>query len=277
MISERQTSESRPEPLELRLFAAGAMLGTDWLFRGVDLTIPAGGWLVVMGPSGAGKTTLIRLIAGVIGPSEGEVQIAGRSWSDLRGLDRVAMRRKFGYVQQQPGLLHATVEDNVVTPLRWRGMTREAAVQRAHESLSGVGLEGLASQNALGLSGGERQRLAFARALAVRPDILLLDEFTNHQDPRREDLLESIVGQRIGSGASAVIVAHELGQVERLHRAIGSDPSIGVLVDGRWRAIGWNSLFERKDKEDAAGSFLQRLAERNAIGQNGTGASAETG
>ena len=264
MTPAAATPDGLLTPPELRLCEAGASVGSDWLFRGMDLLLQPGDWSVIMGPSGAGKTTLLRLLAGLLAPGEGEARIAGRPWSQIRGVERVALRRRFGYVQQQPGLLHATVKQNVLAPLRWREMPREQASERALQSLSEVGMEHLASQSALALSGGERQRLAFARALALRPEIWLLDEFTNHQDPRREDVLESIVGGQIRRGATAIIIAHELGQVERLRASAGSNPSLVVLVDGRWRATDLDHVVDVAKEQDAVTPYLRRLAERHA-------------
>ena len=108
---------------EVRLDAVGAAFGDTWLFRGVDLTVPSGEWYTIVGPSGAGKTTLLRFLAGLLEPSEGDASIGGRRWASLPGPDRVVVRRRIGLVQQQTGVLHASVLENVVLPLRWRGMT----------------------------------------------------------------------------------------------------------------------------------------------------------
>ncbi len=257
------------EPPEMRLFSVGAAPGGRWLFRSVDVVVPPGGWLTVMGPSGSGKTTLVRLLAGLLGPTEGEALIAGRGWVSLRDSDRVALRRKFGYVQQQPGLLNATVLQNVMIPLLWRGRPREEATQAAREGLALVGMRGSEARNALSLSGGERQRVAFARAIATDPAILLLDEFTNHQDPTRAEALESIVGDRVRRGASAVLVAHDLGQVDRIRRQSGRRPTIGVLIDGRWLAVPWDRLQQALAENGIAGIFLRTLVAPNPIERDG--------
>ncbi|MGI0148548.1 MAG: ATP-binding cassette domain-containing protein [Thermoplasmata archaeon] len=231
--------------------------------------IPPGGLLAVVGPSGSGKTTFLRLLVGLLEPSEGGVLVDDLEWTTLKGAERIRIRRTFGYVQQQPGLLHATLLENVAMPLRWRGMPREAAMDAARESLRAVGLSDLAARNALGLSGGERQRAVFARAIAAQPTVLLLDEFTNHQDPDRAEHLESIVAERIVQGASGIIVAHDLGQVDRIRRASGVDPILGILLAGRWIAVRWEDLTRSSEEDHLAGSFLRRLAGPNIVPSGG--------
>jgi len=250
---------------QVRLSGVGAAFGEAWLFRAVDLAVSPGEWFTVMGPSGSGKTTLLRFIAGLLEPSEGEATIGGRAWPSLRGRERLAMRRRIGLVQQQTGLLHATILENVALPLRWRGMTQDDAARVALESLSAVGMSDSASRNALSLSGGERQRVGFARAIAQKPDILLLDEFTNHQDPARGDVLESIVADHLRRGASAVVVAHDLAQMERISRNTAHRPTLGILIAGCWRAVAWDRLSNLADQDDAVGSFLRRLTDPEAF------------
>jgi ABC-type lipoprotein export system ATPase subunit len=251
--------EERIDPPDLRLANAGALFGGAWLFRSLDLAIPSGQWLTIVGPSGSGKTTVLRLLAGLLDPNEGEALVGGRQWARLRGEDRVSTRRRFGYVQQQPGLFHTTVVENLVIPLRWRGMPKERALDVARQGLAAVGLDRLASKDALSLSGGERQRLVFARAIIPRPEILILDEFTNHQDTEREDLLESVVAEHITRGGSAVVVAHDLGHVDRIRRGCGLDPTVGVLLGGLWQATSWNDLSNLSSGEGAVASFVRRL------------------
>lgn len=254
---------------ELRLSDAGAKIGGTWLFRHVHVGIPPGGLLAVVGPSGSGKTTFLRLLIGLLEPSEGGALVDDQEWGTLKGAERLRMRRTFGYVQQQPGLLHATLLENVAMPLRWRGMPREAAMDAAQKSLRAVGLSDFATRNALGLSGGERQRAVFARAIAAEPTVLVLDEFTNHQDPDRAKHLESIVAERIGQGASGIIVAHDLGQVDRIRGASGVDPILGILLAGRWIAVRWEDLSRSSEEDQLAGSFLRSLAGPNVVVSGG--------
>ena len=249
----------RIDPPEVRCVDVAATLGGTRLFRALDLEIAPGQWLTILGPSGSGKTTMLRLLAGLLEPNEGDVLVGGRPWARLRGEERVSMRRKFGYVQQQLGLFHATVLENLAIPLRWRGLPRDEASEVARDALAAVGVDHLASKNALTLSGGERQRVAFARAIVPRPGILLLDEFTNHQDTERADLLEGIVAQHLRSGGSATVVAHDLGHVDRIRRASAVDPKVCVLLGGAWHATDWKQLPSLIAADGAVGSFMRRL------------------
>lgn len=267
----------RREPPELRLERVGVAIGRTWLFRALDLVLRPGEWLALLGPSGSGKTTLVRVVAGLVEASEGMALIAGRPWRALRGAERVALRRGFGYVQQQPGLLHATALDNVATPLRWRGWERSEALAAARESLAQVRLDSIASKGALGLSGGERQRVAFARAIAGEPRVLLLDEFTNHQDPGHADLLESLVAERLRAGASAVVVAHDLAEIDRIREKSDRDPAVGILLGGTWCAVPWQSMPGRTFDRDGIGSFLRRFPGPALPSTRSGGASPGTG
>ncbi len=260
-----RVDEDGLRPPELQVRDAGMTSGTGWLFRHLNLVIPPGGWLTVVGPSGSGKTTLLRLLAGLFAPAEGAIQIGGAAWSSMSSEERVSLRRKFGYVQQQPGLLHASVVENVAIPLRWRGLMRDEATRRARASLEAAGLLDSAMKGALSLSGGERQRLAFARAMAVRPEVLLLDEFTNHQDPRRGDILESIVAERMRQGGTVVLVAHDLRQIDRLRTDARCDPTILVLVDGGSRAAAWELMPQLLEGDDPVSAFVQRLVQGDRV------------
>jgi len=263
MIVEEAAGEVLGAP-EVRLSSVGAAFGETWLFRDVDLAVSPGEWFAILGPSGAGKTTLLRFLAGLLEPSEGEASVGGRSWASLRGPERLVIRRTMGLVQQQTGLLHATTVENVALPLRWRGMTPGDATRVALESLAKVGLAGSASKNALSLSGGERQRLGFARAIAPGPDVLFLDEFTNNQDPAHGDILESIVADRLRRGASAVVVAHDLDQVDRIAGTAARRPTVGILIGGRWRAFAREALSGFAGQDDDVASFLRRLMDPRA-------------
>jgi osmoprotectant transport system ATP-binding protein len=155
----------------------------------LSLTIPAGEICVLVGPSGAGKTTAMKLVNRLIELDEGDIRIAGRS---IRDQDAVELRRGIGYVIQQVGLFpHMTIAENVATVPRLLGWPKSRTKERTVELLELVGLEqDYASRYPAQLSGGQRQRVGLARALAVDPPLMLMDEPFGALDPITRDRLQ---------------------------------------------------------------------------------------
>ena len=180
----------------VRLCDVGHCFGAHTVLRKVNFTLEAGGCVVLTGPSGAGKSTLTRIMTGLLRPQEGIAHLSVR---------------RVGFVFQEPRLLPwRTALQNVLLPCD----AHQAEARRyALEMLEAMGLSGAASLLPSELSGGMRQRVSLARALAVRPDLLILDEpFTGLDGPLREDmkaLIESLVGAGQAGAAMAVVqVAH---------------------------------------------------------------------
>jgi tungstate transport system ATP-binding protein len=176
------------------------------LIDSIDLRIPAGTLTMVMGPNGAGKSLLLRLLHGLLTPSSGEVLWQGRPLDD-------DLRRRQAMVFQRPVLLRRSVAANIRFVLKLRG---PAAPERTAEILREVGLGAQAGQPARLLSGGEQQRLSLARALALEPEVLLLDEPTASLDPASTAAIESIVQGAHRRGTKVIFVTHDIGQARRL-------------------------------------------------------------
>lgn len=176
------------------------------LIDGLDLTLTAGPLTVIMGPNGAGKSLLLRLLHGLIQPSAGTMKWCGKPLSP-------AVRRRQAMVFQRPVLLRRSVAENLDFVLGLRG---GGQVSRRGELLERVGLAGRASQPARRLSGGEQQRLALARALALDPDVMFLDEPTSNLDPASSLMIEQIVRAASMEGRKIVFVTHMRGQARRL-------------------------------------------------------------
>lgn len=159
--------------------------GTQAL-AGIDVSVTAGEFVALLGPSGCGKSTLLRLIAGLSEPTQGEVRWRG---------GHEARPGRIGFVFQDPTLMPwATVADNVYLPLRLAGHRRAAADSRIAEALELVGLAEFARAVPRELSGGMKMRVSIARALATRPDVLLLDEpFAALDEPTRFKLNEDLL------------------------------------------------------------------------------------
>jgi tungstate transport system ATP-binding protein len=167
------------------------------------------GCSAIVGPNGAGKTLLVRTLAGLQSPDKGTV-----TWC-RRAPDRQRQHR-VGMLLQRPVLLRRSAAANIVYALQTIGISGEFAKQTAAQALQQAGLASLANTPARQLSGGEQQRLCLARALALEPAMLFLDEPTASVDPVSTLPIEQMLGNAISRGLRVVLVSHDLGQVRRL-------------------------------------------------------------
>ena len=206
--------------------------GGEPVLRGVDLEVPSGRLVALVGPSGAGKTTLMHLVPRFYDPSGGRVTLDG---ADLRGLRLASLRAQTGLVPQEPFLLHDTVRTNL---LYARPDASEADLEAAcraaqiHEVILALpqGYDTLVGERGYRLSGGEKQRLAIARVLLRAPRIVLLDEATSSLDTLAERQVQSAL-EHLLDGRTALVIAHRLSTV------LAAD-QIVVLRDGRVEAVG---------------------------------------
>ncbi|MBC8335035.1 MAG: ABC transporter ATP-binding protein [Anaerolineales bacterium] len=176
------------------------------LLRGISLEVGEGETICLLGPSGGGKTTLLRIIAGLENAEEGEVNWNGKDISSVP-----PHKRNFGLIFQDYALFpHLNVFDNVAFGLKMQKLGREEIHQRVMKSLQQVDLIGLESRDVIDLSGGEQQRVALARALAPRPHLLLFDEPLGALDRKlREYLLAELRSILQESGVPAIYVTHD--------------------------------------------------------------------
>jgi osmoprotectant transport system ATP-binding protein len=207
--------------------------GKTFSAREVSLLVPKGQMLVLLGGSGCGKTTTLKMINRLIEPTSGRVQVGDR---DVSQADPVQLRRSIGYVVQGHGLFpHMTVASNIAVVPRLLGWPAERIRQRVDELLDLVHLppgdyrERLPRQ----LSGGQQQRVGFARALAAGSQVMLLDEPFGALDPvTRDQLRTDFLDIRRRLGLTAVMVTHDMTE------ALLSADLIGVMKDGRLLQIG---------------------------------------
>ena len=193
-----------------------------------ELDVPAGSVLAVLGPNGAGKTTLLRAL-GLLGPH----RITGDVLLDGHPATRAHLRIAAAAVLQRPILRRGTVAANVASGLRFRGAPRAAARERAAPWLDRLGIAHLADRDARTLSGGEAQRTCLARALALGPRVLLLDEpFTGLDATTRGDLVADLAAALAGQPTATVLVTHDPDEAA----ALADD--IAVLVAGQIRRHG---------------------------------------
>lgn len=208
---------------------------------GLDLTLSGEGISIILGPNGTGKTLLLRLLAGLLPTDGGRIL-----WGEVEQPDgRLAM------VFQQPMLLRMSVFANVEFALQPQGMSGAERRARTLEVLERVGLVHRQKDCARLLSGGERQRLALARAWAMRPRLLLLDEPTASLDPSATEQVERIIREIRTEGSKVLMTTHNLGQATRL-----ADDII-FMADGRVQEHEPAQRFFARPHSTAARAFMQ--------------------
>ena len=208
---------------------------------GIDLELSGEGISVILGPNGTGKTLLLRLLAGLLVADSGTIAWGGAAQPD----GRLAM------VFQQPMLLRMSVFTNVEFALQPQALSAAQRRARVSEVLERVGLADRAKDCARLLSGGERQRLALARAWAMRPRLLLLDETTASLDPGATEAVERIIREIRTEGAKVLMTTHNLGQATRL-----ADDII-FLAEGRVQEHVAAQRFFAHPQSPAARAFMQ--------------------
>ncbi|MAP16106.1 MAG: ABC transporter [Oceanibulbus sp.] len=193
------------------------------VLRGIDLTVAPGEVVALVAPSGAGKSTLLH-IAGLLDTADsGTVEIAGDDLTGQSDRKRTGVRRAdVGFIYQFHHLLpEFTALENIVLPQHANGVARKVAEARARDLLAQVGIAERADHRPAAMSGGEQQRVAFCRALANEPRLLLADEPTGNLDPSTSDqVFAALMALVRGTGLSAVIATHNLELAARMDRQI---------------------------------------------------------
>ena len=211
MERRAQTMDAESKEVEIRVDHLGVTFqdneGNDvQALTNVNLTVHKGEFVSLLGPSGCGKTTLLRCVADLQEPTEGEIKVGGKTPREIR------MAQKFGFVFQQPVLFDwRTVKKNVELPLEMMYQTKERRSKRADEMLEMVGLTNFANHYPGQLSGGMQQRVNIARALGIRPDILLMDEpFSALDEFTKEKLHEDLLRIWSKTNKTILFVTHNI-------------------------------------------------------------------
>ncbi|SDW64560.1 lipoprotein-releasing system ATP-binding protein [Ruegeria halocynthiae] len=199
------------------------------VLRGADLELRAGEAVALVAPSGAGKSTLLHIAGLLDTPDAGGVEIAGRNASGKGDRTRTAIRRQdVGFVYQFHHLLpEFTALENIVLPQLANGTSEKAAQERSMQLLDRVGVAARADHRPAALSGGEQQRVAFCRALANAPRVLLADEPTGNLDPETSDqVFATLMALVRDEGLSALIATHNLELAARMDRVLRLDGGV---------------------------------------------------
>lgn len=186
----------------------------------VSFHVKRGEWLAIVGHNGSGKSTTVRLIDGLLEVTSGEILIGGER---LTAENVWKMRQKIGMVFQNPDnqFVGATVEDDVAFALESKGVPRDEMLKRVDEALSLVGMSEFKTKEPARLSGGQKQRVAIAGALAMRPDILILDEATSMLDPKgRLELIQVIQDIRDQFDMTIISITHDLDEIALSDRVL---------------------------------------------------------
>jgi osmoprotectant transport system ATP-binding protein len=237
-------NERRGSPL-VSFRQVSARLGQKTILHDLSFDVDAGETLVLLGRSGSGKTTALKMVNGLLLPSAGEVSIEGvptTAWDVIR------LRRRIGYVIQDAGLFpHFTVAANVGLVPRLEGWPLCDIDARVEHLLTQIGLPPtqFTTRYPRELSGGQRQRVGVARALAADPPLLLLDEPFGALDPvTRVELQQQFLHLRDKLGKTALLVTHDVRE------ALLLGTRIGVLHDGRLAFLGGRSEFLKADAQE---------------------------
>lgn len=242
--------------MHLRLESVSRAFGDRAVLDGVSLDLPATGALVLIGPSGGGKSTLLRLLAGLLPPDRGRILV---NTQPIPFGDEDALRRyrsRLGVVFQAHNLFpHLSALQNIALPLEHvHGVPPAEARERASELLRRFQLEPHARQRPAELSGGQQQRVAIARAVAVRPTCLLLDEPTSALDPEMTAEVLDMIAELRAEGRELVLVTHQMAFARRVADHIAFVGGGGIVAHGNA-----DEMLDRSHPAEPVRRFLSRI------------------
>ncbi|MEQ9487905.1 MAG: ABC transporter ATP-binding protein [Alphaproteobacteria bacterium] len=239
--------------------------GTFVAVQKTNLEIEEGAFVTLLGPSGCGKTTNLRMIAGLLDPTEGEIMIGGRRVNDVP-----IHKRNLGIVFQNYALFpHKSVADNVAFGLKYRDVPKSEIASRVKKALELVQLPHVGDRYPKALSGGQQQRIALARSIVIEPDVLLLDEPLSALDANlREDMRVELKRIQDQIGVTTVFVTHDQSE------ALAMSDKIVVMSDGRIEQVGTPEEVYNTPATEFVANFLGASnilqAKCSSVGADGT-------
>lgn len=258
-MSAKAASESKTSSdIKLQLCGVRKAFGKNNVLRGIDLQIPKGRSLVVIGGSGTGKSVMLKCVLGLIHPDAGSILVDGQETVGVPPPDRDRLMRKFGMLFQGGALFDSLkVWENIAFGLiQGRGMERRAAKAIAMEKLDAVGLRSEVGElYPAELSGGMQKRVSLARAIAANPEIIFFDEPTTGLDPIMADVINELISKTVRQmGATALSITHDMASA----RKIADD--VAMIYQGQ---IIWHGPVGKLDKSgnDYVDQFIHGRAE----------------
>jgi len=228
-----------------------------WVLKNVSFEIHKNEWVAIIGHNGSGKSTIAKLLNGLLFPQKGEIAINGKPINEETVWD---IRKEVGMVFQNPDnqFVGATVQDDVAFGMENRGIPREEMEKRIDETLQAVGMGEYRLTEPHRLSGGQKQRVAIASVLAVSPEVLILDEATAMLDPRgREEIMHTVANLQQSKELALITITHDLHEVVQADRVI-------VMNEGEiWDEGLPREIFSKKDELQKIGldvPFITALA-----------------
>ncbi|HEY1008306.1 MAG TPA: ATP-binding cassette domain-containing protein [Sphingobacteriaceae bacterium] len=238
-------ADQREKVIEIRNLYKS--FGDNHVLRGIDLDLYRGENLVVLGRSGTGKSVLIKIIAGLLRPDSGSVEVLGRPVAELRPKELEELRLKLGFSFQNSALYDSmTVRENLEFPLlrHSKNLTRKEINKTVETVLDAVGLAQAINQMPAELSGGQKKRIGIARTIILRPEIMLYDEPTAGLDPITSIEINSLISEvRTRFNTSSIIITHDL----TCAKATGD--RVAMLLDGEFAREGsFSEVFDTRDE-----------------------------
>jgi ABC-2 type transport system ATP-binding protein len=244
--------------IRLRTASLGKRFGDRVAVQGLTFEVRAGEVFGLLGPNGAGKTTTVRMLTGLLMPSEGTAEVCGLAVTPVNG---TALRSRVGLLTETPGLYdRLTARENLAFFMRLHRLDASATWRRARSELALLGLAGREDEPCGGWSKGMRQKLAIVRSMLHRPEVLFLDEPTSGLDPDSARVVRELVASYAQEGHSVVLCSHNLPEVERLCERVG-------VVQGRLLGMGPVAELRRGELslevrlQGDASRFCSRLAQ----------------